>query len=132
MLNVLRTADVCLQAINFALKPFDLTFTQYNVLRILKGAGKEGITCSELSGRMVARDPDITRLLDRMERRKLTQRERSEKDRRVVMTFISPTGVELLAEAEKPLRQTMRSVMTKLEKMEISSLIHLLEKLRTN
>src|SRR5579862_7012318 len=76
VLNVQRTADLFFRATSEALKSADLSPTQYNALRILRGAGKEGLACNEVGERMVARDPDITRLLDRLEDRGLVQRER--------------------------------------------------------
>jgi DNA-binding MarR family transcriptional regulator len=84
-LNLARTADQTMRTIAEALKPAELSPTQYNVLRILQGAGKNGLACSEIGERLVTRDPDITRLLDRIEQRELVQRERSSSDRRVVL-----------------------------------------------
>ena len=76
VLNVLRTADVLLQRLTTVLKPFKLSHSQYNVLRILRGAGPEGLACREIGERMITRDPDITRLLDRLEARGLLTRTR--------------------------------------------------------
>src|SRR5262245_24239738 len=74
LLNLLRTADVCMQRITAVLKPFKLSHSQYNVLRILRGAGPDGLPCQEVAERMISRDPDITRLLDRLEARGLVKR----------------------------------------------------------
>src|SRR5713226_4693010 len=68
-LNIIRTADALTRDVEKMLKRHGLTSTQYNLLRILRGAGKSGATCSEISGRMIKEDPDVTRLLDRMEKR---------------------------------------------------------------
>src|SRR5438477_12189819 len=96
LLNLARTFEVVQKKVTEALKEFQLTPTQYNVLRILRGAGKEGVTCSQAADRMVNHDPDMTRLLDRLEARKLVLRERSKNDRRVVITRISQDGLELV------------------------------------
>ena len=83
VLNIHRTAEVLGQASAEFLKDYKLSHTQYNVLRILRGAGPDGATCSGIAERMITRDPDITRLLDRLEGRGLVARERSREDRRV-------------------------------------------------
>ncbi len=96
-LNLLRTADHAHREMASLLKPYDLTPAQYNVLRILQGAGADGLPCGEIGARMVTHDPDITRLLDRLEKRQLATRVRSGEDRRVVVVCIAQVGVELLA-----------------------------------
>jgi DNA-binding MarR family transcriptional regulator len=131
-LNVLRTAEVIQQKLNAVLKQFDLTLTQYNVLRILRGAGDQGITCSVLAERMIARDPDITRLLDRMERRGLVVRQRSADDRRVVLTMLHLNGATLLNETQKPMRNAMLAIMGRLGETRLLSLISSLEEVRAN
>ena len=87
------------------LKVEDLSSTQYNVLRILRGAS-EGLPCGEIGNRMVTRDSDITRVLDRLEKRSLVSRCRESKDRRTVWTRITPEGLELLARLDEPIRKT--------------------------
>ena len=84
------------------IKTAGLTAAQYNVLRILRGAGRDGLACREIGERMISRDPDITRLLDRMEKRSLITRERQSDDRRVVKTSITPEGLELLKTLDRP------------------------------
>ena len=74
LLNVLHTADALMQKITAALKPFKLSHSQYNVLRILRGVSPDGLACQDISERMISRDPDITRLLDRLEARGLVTR----------------------------------------------------------
>src|SRR6185436_18603336 len=103
VLNLSRTFEVLQQKLSEALKPHQLTPTQYNVLRILRGAGPEGVTCSQASERMVNHDPDMTRLLDRLEARKLVERERSRGDRRVVITRISKPGMDLVNSLDEPM-----------------------------
>jgi DNA-binding MarR family transcriptional regulator len=88
-LNIQRTADILLQEILDVLRPCGLSATQYNVLRILRGAGEAGVTCKEIGARLVTRDPDITRLLDRLEKRNLLTRARTREDRRFVSIRIS-------------------------------------------
>ena len=81
---ILRTADVLETQIEAKLKEFGLTGTQYNALRILRGAGAEGLPCTEIGERMITHDPDITRLLDRLQKRGLAERTRGKHDRRVI------------------------------------------------
>ena len=95
-LNISRTAAVLEHALVQALKPFDITPTQYNVLRILRGAGPDGLCRNEVGERLVRRVPDVTRLLDRMEETGLLARVRDGEDRRYVTARISPQGLALL------------------------------------
>lgn len=109
-LELLRTAEALSYPLVQVLKARDLSATQYNVLRILRGA-PEGLTCGEVGERMITRDPDITRLLDRLEKRKLIVRARDSKDRRVVLTRITPDGLETLAELDGPVEETHRRTL---------------------
>ncbi len=86
--SLMRTADALARGAEALLKPFNLSGTQYNILRILRGAGEKGLACREVGCRLISRDPDITRLLDRMESRGLIARAREAQDRRVVKTRI--------------------------------------------
>lgn len=97
-LNIQRTADQFTRMIAEALKPADISPTQYNALRILQGAGEDGRTCCEIAERMITRDPDITRLVDRLCDRELAQRVRSEEDRRVVLVRITQKGRKVIAD----------------------------------
>ena len=130
MLNVLRTAEVLQRTTADFLKEFDLSPVQYNVLRILRGAGAAGATCSQIGERLLARDPDITRLLDRMEARGLIARERSREDRRVVMTHISEAGLALVGSIDQPLRKMSRSRLGKFGRDGLAELIAGLERMR--
>jgi DNA-binding MarR family transcriptional regulator len=103
---LLKTADALGQEAEQLVRSSNLTGTQYNVLRILRGAAPEGLACREIGERLISHDPDITRLLDRMEKRGLITRERQKDDRRVVKTRITPQGLGLL----KPLDQPMRGL----------------------
>lgn len=110
-LNIQRTAEVLGWSMMEILKPFELTHVQYNVLRILRGAGREGIKCSEISERMITKDSDITRLLDRLENRGLVARERDEKDRRIVISRITDEGLDMLGELDEPVLQGIKGVL---------------------
>src|SRR5918992_748846 len=101
-LNLQRTGDALLHGLEAALKPVGLSPSQYNVLRILRGAEAEGLACREVAERMVTRDPDITRLLDRLEARGLVIRARDREDRRVITVRITPEGLRLLQELDAP------------------------------
>src|SRR5215470_12394896 len=102
---ILRAADYVGQQTEEILKPHALTGTQYNVLRILRGAGPEGLPCKSVGCRMISHDPDMTRLLDRMEKRGLIARERQKDDRRVVKARITPAGLDILKKLDNPVRE---------------------------
>ena len=129
-LNILRTAGFLEQRIAEHLKEHELSGPQYNVLRILRGAGEGGATCSQVSERMVTRDPDITRLLDRLEARGLVERQRSDTDRRVVMTCITAAGTVLMEQLEQPNRLLVKSLMARISKPQLKLLIESLEAIR--
>ena len=102
--SILRTADVLGQEAEQLVRARGLTSAQYNVLRILRGAEPQGCACREIGERMISHDPDMTRLLDRLEKRSLIRRERQTDDRRVVKTRITPGGLELLKSLDRPVR----------------------------
>lgn len=129
-LNLLRTADALLRKEVELLKEFGLSPTQYNALRILRGAGDEGVTCGELSDRMLTKDPDVTRLIDRLEGRGLLQRARSDQDRRVVRTRITAAGLDVLARLDEPSDRWTRGQLGHLTKTELREFIRLLERAR--
>ena len=104
-LEMMRTTEALSHRFAQVMKNEDLTSTQYNVLRILRGA-PEGLPCGEIGNRMVTRDSDITRLLDRLEKRALISRCRESKNRRTVWTRITQDGLELLARLDEPIRKT--------------------------
>jgi DNA-binding MarR family transcriptional regulator len=109
-LEMMRTSEALSHPFTQVMKAEDLTSTQYNVLRILRGA-PEGLPCGEIGNRMVTRDSDITRLLDRLEKRDLISRCRVSKDRRTVMARITPEGLELLERLDEPIRTLHRKVL---------------------
>lgn len=129
-LNLQRTAESLMGGLSEVLKAFDLTATQYNVLRILNGAGTAGLPCREVSDRMVTRDPDVTRLLDRLEAQGLVERERLTTDRRVVVARISAAGLDVLVRANPAVTAFLKSAMTKLDPRALKSLSASLETLR--
>lgn len=130
-LNILRTSAIVSREFDILLKPFGLTSTQYNVLRILRGAGPEGLLCRQVGERMIAPDPDITRLLDRLEKRRLIQRARDSRDRRAIFTSITEDGLALLEKLDEPVINFHRQRLAHLDKSKIRFLIELLESART-
>jgi DNA-binding MarR family transcriptional regulator len=130
MLNLSRTHETLNQRFVEFLKPYGLTSTQYNMLRILRGAGPDGATCSQATERMLSPDPDVTRLLDRMEARHLIRRERSTEDRRVVVAWISAAGLELVNKIDQPLAAFHKRNMSHVGQRRLEELIDILESLR--
>jgi DNA-binding MarR family transcriptional regulator len=130
LLNLERTADLMMRKATEVLKTVDLSPTQYNVLRILKGAGPDGLACREIGERMVTKDPDITRLLDRMEERGLVMRARDSKDRRVVTSRITAKGAKLAEEMEQPLLKLHAQMIGHLGEKKLQTLVDLLELVR--
>lgn len=129
-LNLLRTADALLQKEAVLLESFGISHAQYNALRILRGAGEEGLACSEIGGRMITRDPDITRLVDRLEKRGFTTRSRESSDRRIVTVRITREGMQLLASLDQPVADLHRSNLSRLGASNLKTLIELLEQAR--
>ena len=130
VLNVWRTSDFLAQRLQALLKTRGISQTQYNVLRILRGASPEGIPCGEIAGRMLTHDPDITRLMDRLVRRGLARRTRLRQDRRVVLAGITPAGSSLLAELESPVSHLIDEMMGHMPDSRLKTLIALLEAAR--
>jgi DNA-binding MarR family transcriptional regulator len=106
-LDLMRTTDMLSRGLVRVLKSEDLSPTQYNVLRILRGS-PDGLACGEISSRMITRDPDVTRLLDRLEKRGLISRCRETKDRRTVLARIAMEGLKLLARLDEPVQTAHR------------------------
>ncbi len=129
-LSLLRTADALETQVEAQLKEFGLTGTQYNALRILRGAGPEGLPCREIGERMITRDPDITRLLDRLEDRGFVQRMRAKHDRRVIYGKITAAGLKLLREMDGPLEKFGREILRHVGQEKLKQLIELLELVR--
>lgn len=129
-LSLLRTADALQAQVEARLKEFGVTGTQYNALRILRGAGPEGLPCSEIGGRMIARDPDITRLLNRLEDRGLVIRMRAKHDRRVIYGKITAAGLKLLREMDAPIEEYGHEMLRHVGPEKLKQLIELLELVR--
>jgi DNA-binding MarR family transcriptional regulator len=127
---LLRTADRLQRGVEELLKSADLSAAQYNVLRILRGAGPEGLACREIGERMITRDPDVTRLLDRLEARRLILRTREKRDRRVIQTRISPEGLRLLKNLDEPVQALHRRQLRQLAAPGKRRLVALLERVR--
>jgi DNA-binding MarR family transcriptional regulator len=125
-LNVARTAALLDHQMSQALKPYGITPTQYNVLRILRGAEPEGLCRNEVGERLVRAVPDVTRLLDRMEKMKLIARQRSDTDRRSVRTRISRKGLELAAALDEKVCAIHEAQLGHVNRTDLRTLIDLL------
>jgi DNA-binding MarR family transcriptional regulator len=130
-LSLLRTADALRSRIEGKLKEFGLTGTQYNALRILRGAGPEGLPCSEIGERMITHDPDITRLLNRLQKHGLVERSRGKQDKRVVYGRISQAGLKLLREMDAPVQKFGTEILRHVSQQKLKQLIELLEQVRS-
>jgi DNA-binding MarR family transcriptional regulator len=129
-LELMRTTDMLSRGLVKVLKTEDLSSTQYNVLRILRGS-PQGLPCGEIASRMITRDPDITRLLDRLEKRGLISRCRETEDRRMVMARVTPDGLKLLARLDDPVQETHRQQLSHLGRERLRALAELLHAART-
>ncbi len=132
LLNVLRTSDCLQRVFQRRTRDWGVTSTQYNVLRILRGAGTQGLTCSSIGDRMITAEPDITRLLARLKVMKLIRQQRDRHDRRVVWTHISEAGLELLGKMDAEITQIPRDLLGHLDRKDLNELIRLLEAARKN
>ncbi len=129
--GLLRTADTLLQGTERLLKTRTLSPEQYNVLRILRGAEPMGLACRGIGERMITRDPDMTRLLDRLEARGFVKRERQRDDRRVVKARITGAGIALLKQLDQPVRELHRRQFRHIPFARLKVLAELLEEART-
>jgi len=127
--DLLRTSDLLSRRMVGVLKTVELSPTQYNVLRILRGS-PEGLPCGEIASRMISRDPDITRLLDRLEKRGLVSRCRETEDRRTVLTRITPEGLNLLALLDEPVQDAHKNQLGHLGRERLVKLAELLRAAR--
>jgi DNA-binding MarR family transcriptional regulator len=128
--NLMLTSDLLARRLEPVLKAAEISPTQYNVLRILRGA-PEGLACGEIGNRMITRDPDITRLLDRMEKRGLVSRCRETKDRRMVLTRITQAGQKLLAQLDAPVLDAHHLLLGHLGPEKLRNLLTLLGEARS-
>ena len=130
LLNLLRTSDSLNRAFHLKTRDWGVTSTQYNVLRILRGAQPEGLTCSAIGSRMITAEPDITRLLARLKALRLIRQRRDSRDRPILWTMISEAGLNLLKEMDPVIEKIPRELLGHLEPGELTELIRLLEKAR--
>jgi DNA-binding MarR family transcriptional regulator len=129
---LLRTSDALSQEAEQFLKTAGLTGTQYNVLRILRGAEPEGLPCRGIGDRMISHDPDMTRLLDRMEKRGLITRERQTDDRRVVKARITPQALSILKTLDQPIHELHKRQFRHMSATRLKILSRLLEEVRAS
>lgn len=129
-MSLMRTAHLIQRNYSRIVEPYGLTIQQYNVLRILRGAGEPGLPTLEIGERMIEQTPGITRLLDRLEAKAMVKRERSSNDRRQVFCWIAPAGLALLAKIDDPIEHGGEEAFAGLKEDEIRALIGQLERLR--
>ena len=129
-LSLQRTSSLLMTALARELKGYDLTPAQYNLLRILRGAGSEALTCGEIGDRLVSPGPDVTRLLDRLEQRRLLARERDPEDRRIVRARITDEGLAVLARLDAAVEETMTRLLGHLGEERLQALCELLDQAR--
>jgi len=129
-LSIARTSAILEHQVSQALKAHGLTSSQYNVLRILRGAGDEGLCRNEVGSRLLREVPDVTRLLDRMKALKLIRRQRSSEDRRLVRTHITPKGLTLLDEIDVRIRGMHCEQLSHLGEDRLKQLLCALEDVR--
>ncbi len=127
---LLKAADSLGQEVEHLLKAAGLTGAQYNVLRILRGAAPEGLPCRGIADRMISHDPDMTRLLDRLEKRSLISRVRQTDDRRVIKTRITPQALSLLKTLDQPVRELHKRQFRHMSSARLKILSDLLEEVR--
>jgi len=129
VITIFRTADVLRHAVERSLSAFGLSNEQYNVLRILRGAGENGLPTLEISSRMLSRSPNITRLLDKLIAKKLVRRTRPKEDRRVVIVSVTAQGLELLAHLDEVVDEVFDN-FPPTTKAEIETLVEVLDRIR--
>jgi DNA-binding MarR family transcriptional regulator len=129
-IGLLRTCDLLRRTLSHVVDPEGITLQQYNVLRILRGAGEAGLPTLEIADRMIERSPGITRLLDRLEAKSLVRRARCARDRRQVLCFITPPGLELLARLDEPIARAEEAFLEPVAGQEVERLIGMLDAMR--
>ena len=130
-LGLLRLSTSLNQDVAELLKAHGLSAPQFNVLRILRAAGDAGLTCGEVAARLITKDSDITRLLDRLERQGLVARGREPDDRRIVVTRLTARGTKVLAELDAPIAELHRSQLGHLGARKLQALVRLLDEAST-
>jgi DNA-binding MarR family transcriptional regulator len=127
---LLRTADLVRRVVGRTLEPHDITVQQYNVLRILRGAGEKGLPTLEIAERMIEQAPGVTRLLDRLEVKALVRRERCAQDRRQVLCWLTPAGLELVERLDEPVDSADAEAVAMLTPDEQDRLLRMLDAIR--
>lgn len=130
-LEVVRLSEELQRGFTELFKPYEMSPALYNVLRVLRGAGDEGLTCGDIASRLVQHDPDVTRLADRLERRGLIERRRSTEDRRVVRTSITEAGLALLAELDEPVDAMHERQLGHVPEARLKELLSIIDEART-
>ncbi len=130
--SLMLAADHLLRGEIEVLRVADLTFAQYNVLRILRGARSEALSCGTISQRMLTRDSDLTRLLDKLEERRLVRRDRDPRDRRTVTATITDAGLQLLRKLDGPVGRVHRDHLKHMTPQQLETLRTLAEKVRAS
>jgi len=125
--TMLKLADSLSQEAELVIRSVGLTPAQYNVLRILRGAEPDGLLCRGIADRMISRDPDMTRLLDRMEKQAWITRERQQDDRRVIKTRITPEGLKLLKKLDQPVHDLHKRQFRHMSAARLKMLAELLD-----
>ena len=128
--SLMRTADLVRRSVAAVVEPQEITLQQYNVLRILRGAGERGLPTLDIASRMIEQTPGITRLIDRLEGKQLVTRERCPTDRRQVFCRITAEGLSLLGKLDQPVRDAEETGLSGLDAEQIQQLLALLECLR--
>jgi MarR family 2-MHQ and catechol resistance regulon transcriptional repressor len=125
-LNLARTTAMASHVVEQGLRQYGLSPTQYNVLRILRGAGPQGLCQYEIGDRLVAQVPDVPRIVDRMEKAGWVQRQRGASDRRIVMASLTPTGLELVDSLDRPIVEMSAGLFAGLKDSQVEMLNELL------
>jgi DNA-binding MarR family transcriptional regulator len=131
VVSLLRTADLVRRVVGRVLEPYDITGQQYNVLRILRGAGEKGLPTLEIAERMIEHAPGVTRLLDRLEAKGLVRRERCPEDRRQVLCWLTVAGTELVERLDEPIDSADAEAVAMLGPEEQERLLRLLDAVRS-
>ena len=127
---LMRTADLVRRHASALLEPHGLTLQQYNVLRILRGAGADGLPTLEIADRMIERTPGITRLLDRLEAKELVRRQRCAKDRRQHLCWATPKALAILQKIDAPAMRQAEETMKGLRHKDRETFVGLLDAVR--
>lgn len=132
LLNVMATNNWIVREISDLMVEYDLTMPQYNVLRILRGSHPQSLTCGDIGARLLDRTPDVTRLLDRLEKADMVDRRRYEEDRRMMMVSITDLGLDQLCGMDEEVDALIDRLTRHVSEEDARTLSRLLEKMRTD